>query len=426
MYNVSCVIPVHNGVKYIEDTIRNILSQTLQDFQVIFVDDCSTDGSVEIINKRIAGDDRFRLLTLNENHGAAYCRNYGFAKACGEYVMFLDSDDVYYPEMFERAYVVAVEENADLVVFGYDINVFDDNETLVRTNSFYPGSYKVYRDGLASISDLDKCDHVPWNKIVRRFTLVESGIRFQEIPANNDIFYSQAIALYAKRIVFLHEKLIAYYYNRNNSLTRHRLKKKRYVLEAFEAVYDYISLNKYKVTASAYMNYMLDFLGYACVCNNRLGMDISDYTCDFAENADLRRKLEAELEKGHLYGHNVEFAKRLLEQRDLNILNIYELYKDILQTGVDRAKVNGKKLALWGYGSRGKELLEWLIANEMMVDYIIDQDINKQGICIEGKKICSYEAVKDSIDIIWITNSNIFDDIRDFVVDKELIALDIS
>ena len=425
MYNVSCVIPVHNGVKYIEDTIRNILSQTLQNFQIIFVDDWSSDGSVEIIERAIAGDDRFILLPLEENHGAAYCRNYGFSKACGEYVMFLDSDDAYYPEMFERAYAAAVEANADLVVFGYDINVFDNDENLVRTNSFYPGDYKVFSDGLDSVSNLEKCDHVPWNKIVRRNTLVESGIRFQEIPTDNDIFYSQAVALYVKRIVFLPEKLLAYYYNRNDSLTRHRLNKKKYVLEAFEAVYDYITLNKYKISASAYMNYMLDYLGYACVYNNRLGMDIRDYTCSFAENEGLGRKLEVELEKGNLYKHNIEFAKRLLEQRDLSIINIYELYKNILETGFKQARFYGKKIALWGYGGRGKALMEWLIANEMTVDYIIDQDVSKQGICIAGKTICKYEAVKDSIDIIWITNSSLYDDIRFLVADKDLIALDV-
>lgn len=98
---VSVVIPLHNGAAYVEDTIRSVLCQTIRELEVIVVDDGSTDGSSAVVERVSVGDGRVSLHRF-ENAGAAVARNRGLALARGEFVAFLDHDDVWYEHKLER------------------------------------------------------------------------------------------------------------------------------------------------------------------------------------------------------------------------------------------------------------------------------------------------------------------------------------
>lgn len=92
---VSIVVPVYNCEKFINHTIKTVLNQTYQNWELLLVDDCSTDNSVSIINGYVAGDNRIKLIKLKENSGAAVARNEGMKNANGKYIAFLDSDDLW-------------------------------------------------------------------------------------------------------------------------------------------------------------------------------------------------------------------------------------------------------------------------------------------------------------------------------------------
>lgn len=99
---VSIVIPCFNAENFIEKTIRSVLNQTYQNFQIIVVDDKSTDGSVSIVRKLMREDARIELIELQQNYGApAGPRNVGVRAAKGEWVAFLDSDDIWHPKKLE-------------------------------------------------------------------------------------------------------------------------------------------------------------------------------------------------------------------------------------------------------------------------------------------------------------------------------------
>lgn len=121
---VSIVVPVHNAGQYIAETIRSVCQQTFPDWELILVDDASTDDSVEQIRKTAAAvspkvRERIRLICRNEAAGPAGARNTGTRAAKGEYLAFLDADDLWYPEKLARELRFLQEESAAFVCTSY-------------------------------------------------------------------------------------------------------------------------------------------------------------------------------------------------------------------------------------------------------------------------------------------------------------------
>ena len=114
---ISVVIPLYNAEKYVRECIISLLAQTFQDFEVIFVDDCSTDNSVAIVESyapKFGG--RLTLAKMEKNSGSgALPRNKGLSLAKGEYIQFLDADDTLIPTALEELYTLAKEYDADVV-----------------------------------------------------------------------------------------------------------------------------------------------------------------------------------------------------------------------------------------------------------------------------------------------------------------------
>lgn len=99
---VSIITPLYNAEKYISDTIESVLNQTYEKWEMIIVDDCSSDKGVEIVEKYQKKDERIRLIRLEKNSGSAISRNKGIEEARGRYIAFLDSDDIWHREKLEK------------------------------------------------------------------------------------------------------------------------------------------------------------------------------------------------------------------------------------------------------------------------------------------------------------------------------------
>ncbi|MFW6016698.1 MAG: glycosyltransferase family 2 protein [bacterium] len=99
---VSIITPLYNSKEFIEETIQSVLNQSYREWEMIIVDDCSTDDSVQIVQEFIKKDDRIKLIQLNENSGTAIARNKGIKNAKGRYIAFLDSDDLWHPEKIKK------------------------------------------------------------------------------------------------------------------------------------------------------------------------------------------------------------------------------------------------------------------------------------------------------------------------------------
>ena len=117
---VSIITPCYNAAPYIETTIASIQQQTLSDWEMIIVDDGSTDNSVEVIQAIIAEDSRIKLIH-KENGGSASARNIGLELAKGEFIQFLDADDTIAPDKLQRQVTIMDAENLDVTYTDYQI-----------------------------------------------------------------------------------------------------------------------------------------------------------------------------------------------------------------------------------------------------------------------------------------------------------------
>ena len=118
---ISIITPNYNCVKFIAETIESVLAQTYQNWEMIIVDDCSTDGSYEIALKYAEKDKRIKIFRMDHNSGAAYCRNKGIELSKGEYIAFLDSDDLWMPEKLEKQVEFMIANNCDFSFTEYQI-----------------------------------------------------------------------------------------------------------------------------------------------------------------------------------------------------------------------------------------------------------------------------------------------------------------
>ncbi len=117
---VSVVLPVYNVAAYLPKCLESLLNQTLKEIEIICVNDCSPDNSLEILKQYAAKDNRIKIIDQT-NTGPGVARNNGIKAATGEYVGFVDPDDWAEPEMFAKMYTAAIEQNADIVECGVKI-----------------------------------------------------------------------------------------------------------------------------------------------------------------------------------------------------------------------------------------------------------------------------------------------------------------
>lgn len=137
---VSVVIPVYNTERYVRETVESILNQTLEEIEVILIDDGSTDNGRRVLEE-LKNEDRRVKLFVQENQGLSVTRNNGLKVATGEYVYFMDSDDILEPQTLAACYAECAEKSLDFVFFEAD--VFEDGANPVAVSFSFDYTRKV-------------------------------------------------------------------------------------------------------------------------------------------------------------------------------------------------------------------------------------------------------------------------------------------
>ena len=208
---VSIIMPVYNTEKYLREALDSILAQTMTDIEVLCVDDGSTDSSLEILHEYAAKDARLSVYTQDHQFAGA-ARNLGIKHAVGKYLLFLDSDDIFDPQMVEKSCARAEETSADICVFSGETFYEDTDEhcsfsKLCRTDLFPETvfSAKSRPNELLFVST-----PAPWNKLYRREFIVNEGLEFPSIRSCEDLPFVLTAFACAERIALLNEPLISY------------------------------------------------------------------------------------------------------------------------------------------------------------------------------------------------------------------------
>jgi succinoglycan biosynthesis protein ExoO len=134
---VSVVIPCYNAERYLDRAIASVQEQGFTDWELIAVDDCSTDNTITLLEKHSARDKRIRVLRTPANGGPSVARNLAFDQSVGEFIAILDADDAYEPERLERMLFYAEQSGADLA---FDNLTFFDDHLKIRTGRTVVGS----------------------------------------------------------------------------------------------------------------------------------------------------------------------------------------------------------------------------------------------------------------------------------------------
>jgi glycosyltransferase involved in cell wall biosynthesis len=174
---ISVIVPVYNGAKTIRETIESVLNQTFQDFELIIINDGSKDSTLEILAE--IQDSRLKVFSY-PNAGLAASRNRGIERAIGEYISFIDADDLWTPDKLE-AQLKAIQDNPEAAVAYSWTNYIDQSSQFLRRGGYITANGDV----LAKLLVVDFLENGS-NPLIRRQALIEVGGFDESLPAAED------------------------------------------------------------------------------------------------------------------------------------------------------------------------------------------------------------------------------------------------
>lgn len=210
--NISVIVPVYNVEDYLHVCINSLLNQTYPYFEIICIDDASTDSSLEILEYFSKKDSRIKIIKNDVNKGPGYSRNQGLNSASGKYISFLDGDDWFSLNALEILIEKAEKDNLDVLMFKalvyYDDPQEFDSERYYDMEFMDRWDAKIFNHWDLNKKDIFKMPNAPWNKLYLKSFLDENYIRFP----NEDIIYEDVpffhkVITSARRVSMLNQYL---------------------------------------------------------------------------------------------------------------------------------------------------------------------------------------------------------------------------
>lgn len=231
---VSFIISVYNKEKYLKPFLFSIQNQNLKDFEIIIVDDCSTDKSIEIIKEFRKNDKRIKLIENKINMGSLYSRYKGFSHSKGEFIIFFDSDDIVLKNGILKAYNYIKNKNLDIVQFN---SILEKNNTPFVINKRYYKYYNIiinqpilsyifYYDEYNSKGN--EYNTALWDKIIKRevvfnsFKYIGEQLLNEKISIENDVIILFSLFKNSKSFQYIDEFGYYYFFTNTDSITNTR------------------------------------------------------------------------------------------------------------------------------------------------------------------------------------------------------------
>lgn len=198
MPKVSVIVPIYNVEKYLEKCINSLLSQTLEDIQIILVNDGSKDNSGNIAKEYEKNNKNRVIYVEKENGGLSDARNYGLKYATGDFIAFLDSDDYIEKNAYEEMYNKAIEENADYV----ECDFIWEFPNKIRVDKQYP--YKNKKEMLSFVRV------VAWNKLIKRQLITDNNLEFPKGLRYEDVEFTYKLIPFINKFAYVDKPFIHY------------------------------------------------------------------------------------------------------------------------------------------------------------------------------------------------------------------------
>lgn len=238
MPKVTVVVPIYNVEAYVRKCVDSILAQSFSDFELILVDDGSTDGCGDICDSYAKKDGRIRVIH-QKNTGLGGARNTGMKASAGEYILFVDSDDSIGPKTLEVTCGKAAESDADMVIFGYQSEDENGQALQVFLDSApknQPLSPTVHKEIL--LSSPTAC-----NKLCKKELFEKSGLLYPSKVWYEDIRTSTKLYFFAEKIVFIDDIFYHYFIRPGSIMQNKNIERNAEIIAAFQDLVGYFKEN---------------------------------------------------------------------------------------------------------------------------------------------------------------------------------------
>ena len=265
---LSVIMPMYNAECYVREAIESVQKQAFEDFELIIVDDKSTDESKAICEELQSNDSRIKIHTVKENGGAGNARNVGIQMAQGQYITFMDSDDIISPDLYIDAYKMIEQHNVDMVIWGMTEKYYDKNGTCYLVNCL--SMQQMICENVDEVKKAVICLEektlfgYQCNRFYRAAILKENQIKFEKVVLYEDYFFNLEVVKHVETLAIIENAGYHYMKRQNESITTRfvpeyfDLSKRR--IESMFCLYkqwDAVTNKVYQVLAQRYLRYIL-------------------------------------------------------------------------------------------------------------------------------------------------------------------------
>ena len=363
MLKISTIIPVYNAAKYISRCLDSILSQGIEEQEIICVDDGSTDSSLEILRKYEKAHSNIHVLA-QPNRYAGAARNNGLTIATGEYVHFMDADDYVLPGAYAKVYETAKAASADYVKTRS--KTFDMQSGILSENNYFSMSgfpENIYGKVCSLIDCQDvllKTARAPWTSFVKRSYLNEYNIRFNSLKCVNDRSFYMDVIMHTNRIVICDCYMVCYQMNNKESLMGIRDDNFICLIKSYQIIKEMISDMPCELRKKVLAHEFNSLAGKY----DKLDMSQQKEVADVLE-AFLQNIIWSELDESVL---SAPAAKLLYESQGIKFPDEHRL-KNL--PALTKLYTNANKIILYGAGQVCLALIQYLAKHNDNPDKIL-------------------------------------------------------
>lgn len=446
MIKVSVIIPVYNAEQYLQQCLDSLCMQTLQDIEIICVDDGSTDDSLAILEEYRKRDSRVKVFH-QKNQYAGVARNVGMCHAIGKYLSFLDADDFFEENFLEKMYIAAEMNSSDIVICR--VNYFDDNSQKITPRNVEE-ELNYLPENTNSFSRRDIPNHLfqitngwAWDKLFRTDFIGELGIQFQPYRIANDGFFVYAALAQADKITKIDDFLVYQRINNGQSLSNTREKTWHCGFDMLYAIRDYLQENKlYDIVQQSFLNFSMKYVVWSF--EGMRSWKIKTHIYD-AIREELVPALKMEgLEEDYFYNKDCysrysyiithtydEYVSSLFEEKQRVIHDLNRKLIHMTQRADKKIWLfpyslveKGSRIVLYGAGEVGKDYYKQVCDSEyckiiLWMDKRFAEEDVEEEICgwTQALASCSYDKI-----VIAVRGERAIQEILAFLIEQDVPA----
>lgn len=275
MKKVSVIVPVYNVEKYIEECIRSIMEQTLEEIEIIIINDGSPDRSLEIVNRLMKEDQRIKVIT-KKNGGLSSARNVGIKMATGKYIQHIDGDDWVEKDFLKSMYEFAEKENLDILISDYYKDYSNGKKILKKGKK---KAEQVIFNSKEYLREFFYDNDAPamWNKLFKTSLYKENNIFHPEnISIGEDLSTTPRLIYFAKKVGYL--KGAFYHYRQNSESITNMINgvKKCQIFKCFDLLKNFFkeqNINYEDLLYRSSIYHLKNFISFEPVFENKYYME---------------------------------------------------------------------------------------------------------------------------------------------------------